>query len=429
MRLHSFTLTFLSFFMLHICYPQETKEKIRYIEVESYTEYYKGGVIKKKGTKNASGQFIGDFKSYYPSGKISAEVRYVKGVPHGQCTHYAENGAISAEGSYIEGNKEGLWTYKNYMQLNGVQYHFAVNYKNGHLHGETILYRGKQKNRVVNAYYGKPSVDSKWEMYYDNGRLGAFGTIDGNHQFTLDTVYDADGKVSTTLENDGQTVNSLLKVMGDFFNSIPIQENRVKTKLTYNRVVFKPEPHIEYYPNGKVHKNGFVNANNQFVDTLEVFNTAGTLIMKAVYDDGIPDGPYVHYKEDGSVSMEGRYLKGKKDGLWKYHNYAMDNGIPFHFSVMYKNGLLHGQTILYRGEHKSQVFEAYMGNPGIRKKWETYYSNGELAAYGYINEDHQFMLHGVYDEKGKFSRASGSETESNFTLLKTMRQVFNSIPK
>lgn len=96
--------------------------------------------------------------------------------------------------------------------------------------------------------------------------------------------------------------------------------NIVRAQVKYNRVVFKPSPYIEYHANGNIYKKGFVNADKQFVDTLTIFFPSEKLFMTAVYDNGVPNGVCIHYNEDGSISREGEYVQGKKEGLWVYNN-------------------------------------------------------------------------------------------------------------
>jgi antitoxin component YwqK of YwqJK toxin-antitoxin module len=208
--------------------------------------------------------------------------------------------------------------------------------------------------------------------------------------------------------------------------------NSSYAQVKYERVTFKPEPYVEYHKNGKVHKKGYINSKREFVDTLKVYNPSGKLAMTAVYDKGVPQGKCVHYREDGSISMEGIYVEGKKEGLWRYRNYAQTKeGVSFHFSVNYKKGKLHGETILYMGKYKSRVVHAYNGIPKNSSKWEMYYDNSKekLWAIGYVNLNSEFTLRGLYTKDGKFIDKIGVNEEKTNGYLKSMKDFFDSIPK
>jgi len=225
------------------------------------------------------------------------------------------------------------------------------------------------------------------------------------------------------------TLRSLTLVLLAFFIL-----NSSYAQVTYQRVTFKPDPYIEYHKNGKVYKQGYINSKRQFVDTLKVYNPSGKLAMTAVYDKGVPQGQCVHYREDGSISMKGLYVKGKKDGLWTYPNRATSKaGLPYHFSVNYKNGLPHGDITLYEGKHKSRVVKAFFGKSKAHTKWEMYYDNSDqIWVTGFISEDNQFKtIRGAFLKDGKFIDVSGfhKNKEKVEGYLKVMREFFSYIPK
>lgn len=78
----------------------------------------------------------------------------------------------------------------------------------------------------------------------------------------------------------------------------------------------------------------------------------------------------------------------------------------------YKNGQLHGETILFEGTHKIRSIHAFLGNPAPNTIWEMYYDNSDnLWAVGFISSDNQFTLRGLYTEEGEFVDKVGVSKE------------------
>ena len=73
-----------------------------------------------------------------------------------------------------------------------------------------------------------------------------------------------------------------------------------------------------YYPNGEKAEEerydlGIKKGENNY------FSHKGVLLKKLLYDNTQLHGPAVYYDATGSVTIEGQYKKGKKNGLWRYY--------------------------------------------------------------------------------------------------------------
>jgi len=79
----------ISFFLLSSCQGQD--------EVITYHENSK--VIYSIGQKK-DGKMNGEWKFYYPSGKIKSIEHYIEDRPAGEYTEYYETGAIKVKGAY-----------------------------------------------------------------------------------------------------------------------------------------------------------------------------------------------------------------------------------------------------------------------------------------------------------------------------------------
>ena len=61
------------------------------------------------------------------------------------------------------------------------------------------------------------------------------------------------------------------------------------------------------------------------------------------FKNGLMDGNYVEYYDNGSMEKKGRFIKGKKDGIWHYYN---ENG-KLLTEGSFKNDVKHGSWIEY----------------------------------------------------------------------------------
>ena len=395
-----------------------------------YVEYHANGNIYKKGFVNANKQFVDTLTIFFPSEKISMTAVYDNGVPNGLCIQYNEDGSISREGLYVQGKKDELWVYNNYAtSKEGLPYRFSVNYKNGQLHGETILYEGTHKIRSMHAFLGNPAPNTIWEMYYDNSdNLWAVGFISSDNQFTLRGLYTEEGKFVDKVGVSKEKTETFLEAMRTFYKSIPKQEIQPTTKVTYETktVTHKSVPFSTYHANGEIHEKGYRNAKEQLVGKLQIFYPSGTLKSEMYYFNGVLQGDCTHYNEEGAIKMQGKYAKGKKEGLWIYPDYIKNNEDRFSYEVHYKNGLVHGETSFIRGDEKLILITASEGV--LFGKWESYYPNGFPSSSGLVSAAGDVLTHKVFDKEGKRMVTMFSPpTPEN--LSKSIKDVFATIPK
>lgn len=65
------------------------------------------------------------------------------------------------------------------------------------------------------------------------------------------------------------------------------------------------------------------------------FDAAGKLIEAGSYKAGMPDGEWINYNTNGTISGKGSYRNGKKDGNWSI--YTLD-GAPA-YTLSYHEGI------------------------------------------------------------------------------------------
>ncbi|HVA98191.1 MAG TPA: hypothetical protein VNG53_04795 [Bacteroidia bacterium] len=75
-----------------------------------FTEKYNNGIILKKGAY-INGKKVGQWDSWYSSGKPWSENFYTDDLPDGKSTIWYENGKIEYTGFYTKGKQTGDWKY------------------------------------------------------------------------------------------------------------------------------------------------------------------------------------------------------------------------------------------------------------------------------------------------------------------------------
>lgn len=76
----------------------------------------------------------------------------------------------------------------------------------------------------------------------------------------------------------------------------------------------------EYFENGKKSKHTFFPLDNLKNKTLTKYNEAGQITLIASYANGIVNGSFKKFYENGILMEEGEYKIMKKVGLWKYYD-------------------------------------------------------------------------------------------------------------
>ena len=91
-------------------------------------------------------------------------------------------------------------------------------------------------------------------------------------------------------------------------------------------------PQKTYYENGKL--KSIVYYKNDRIDGIVEYDKSGKLLHKSIFENGT--GDWKLYWSNGKVSEEGRYVSGRKDGVWK--KYREDGSLDT--ILKYDNGRL-----------------------------------------------------------------------------------------
>ena len=153
-----------------------------------WIKMWSNGIVKYKGVFKDD-KPTGEFKYFYPSGKLKSVMSFSESGSKAHNISYHENGKKMAEGDFKNQKKIGNWKYFSDVDEKLVS---EENYKNGLLNGKSITYyidKGKPfeiieyKNGIKNGEWVKYFMDGQimTRTFYVNGKLqGDFVNYDPN---------------------------------------------------------------------------------------------------------------------------------------------------------------------------------------------------------------------------------------------------------
>lgn len=293
-----------------------------------YTTFYLSGQIKNKHHYR-HGLFDGEQIDYYLDGKIEEISHYKEGVPHGRIEEWYPDGKVALKGNYVDGSLEGLqveW-YANGEKKS------EENYLNGSLNGERVT-------------------------FFENGALRAKGTFvmgkkEGQHR-----EWDA---------------SSQLAFEGEYLNGVP------------NGI------HLEWYPHDssrKVLKSKIGYKDAKLHGPRIIYFTNGVKAEESAFYNGLPDGKYSSWYENGELHEKKCYKMGKAVGAHESYHPPFAKGEKSKLA-------------------KLQQFDEE-GQPDGEQK--TYYPNGTLQSIITYN-------HGLKNGRQAFYNPHELKTNESFFVL------------
>ncbi|WP_108423681.1 toxin-antitoxin system YwqK family antitoxin [Flagellimonas amoyensis] len=225
---------------------------------------------------------------YYPNGKIRERAQMVNGNLHGSYTSYFENGTISTLGSYQNGKQSGEWTQ---------------NYQDGNI-GRKIRFENGQATYLQEYGYGK-------------------------------------------VLQEGQILGD--KKHGEWKLYFPTEDYLLKNTPPKTRVIehYKDDTlhgeHKEFHEDGSV--SMIIDYNEGKITRNRSFWANGQVISDCTYVNGELHGQCISYEEDGSLWLENNYVNGKNHGPYKRYKWGVlkeegyyENGLKDGFWRSYENG-------------------------------------------------------------------------------------------
>jgi antitoxin component YwqK of YwqJK toxin-antitoxin module len=282
------------------------------------------------------------------NGRIYAYERHNEKVLNGKIRIITEYSNLYIHAEFINGYAEGKWEYYSNNKLSE-----TMDYKNGYLNGVAITYQpdGTIKERIP---YRNSKINGKYIRYYQHEKIEYEKEMTDGIENGIERFYDKTGRI--------------------------IAET--------------------FYKNGKIDGKSFF-----YYERGEE-----TFLSVAHYKDGELNGEYSEIFGDGSIKTKGKYIEGKKEGIWE--SYKSDK--TRRPTEEYKDGTLI-RKITYHSNGNIEMERNYNIDgrlDGIEKKYdqdgnlksELSYKNGKQVGkqIRFINSNgNEFIEICNYNESGK----------------------------
>lgn len=252
---------------------------------------------------------------FYENGKIKRTGPVKDSIVHGSWEYFYDNGELMQKGVYIIDDtlNNGNWTYSYKLPLIDFKGD-TIQERNGWMC--SLEWRAREKK---NLHVCK---DGYWEFYHENGQLESKGSFQNGWAIGKWEEYSSNGqliKISNFKDNIANGEWKYWYPNGQLMKIVMHTDSSALLMQAYDmdgnqKVIDGEGEFIEPYPG----------------DSLESF--FGT------YRNGILNGRYVKYFENGKIEEEGQYKNGKAEGEWTHYYFYYDKWLIRN----YRNGEAHG---------------------------------------------------------------------------------------
>ena len=335
--------------------------------------YYKDGSLMIESVLSIKGEnFNGSYKKFYPNGALMEEGKYIEDIKDALWLTYFENGNISSkinfidqagmyysyyksgeilqEGYFVNGKKHGMWT-QYYLSGNKKN---EIEYLDGDVNINNPLIKYKEDESVLSSQFVK-IIDEKivndglYIEFFETGIVKKRGIYTNNTKSGNWFEYYDDGSIFSEIFYDNGS--------GLFKSYYPSKKLLLKGKYKNNE---RDGKWTKYFENGNKsweyhYLSGELNPNELCYHWYEsgYKRSEGYLIF--IDDQILWDGKYIEFFENGVIFLEGEYIKGNKNGLWKefYSNRTIRS------EKLFKNGVPNGEWLFYNEYGKVVKIENY----------------------------------------------------------------------
>ena len=266
------------------------------------------------------GKLVGNYSMYYPYGQLEMQVEQDgRGVQQGTQTLYYPDGKISMRNTWRNGVQEGEQrTYHKTGKLNEASQYASGARADGVV--ESFDKDGKLRTRMTQV---KGQTEGELLLFYPDGSVESRSRYENGIQSGPSTGYFPDGKVQRTT----QYVDD--KPAGDSVEYYP--DGTVASKRSHSgHFVLRSEQRFSRAGILMVQKQW--NEGGREEGALRSWHANGKPRQLIEYVDGERDGWTRHWREDGSLESECRYVadvaQGECTGASAEFSYTED-GIAF----------------------------------------------------------------------------------------------------
>lgn len=251
------------------------------------------------------GKKWGEWKTFYPFGKIKNVANYENDLLNGRYEIYFENGQLKEEGSYSDGEING--EVKIYNEAGNLIKRSHA--KDGKFNGETIEYyeSGAVKSK---KNYKNGKLNGEVRDFFENGNpatLGIYNEEGVLHGKALIYFEDQKGVIKFDREyTNGERTG--------YYNSFHENGNPKVVGSTVKNILDKE--YKEYYDNKQLKLEGTLK-NGKRTGVWKEYYENGNLKEKGEYKEDQKVGDWEGYYENGEQAFEGSYDQdSNKTGKW-----------------------------------------------------------------------------------------------------------------
>jgi uncharacterized protein len=314
----------------------------------------------------------GEWKEFYPNGRLKTEKTFKDDQLHGYYKEYDNRGNLVLTMLYDNGS----------IVKSRVEDEPDIEIENKYDQNGKLIYSGPYRNKIpvgIHRQFGADGKVTNSFVYNDNGLLLSEGIIDegGNRNGKWKDLY-PDGKIQA----EGQYTNNRRSGAWKFYNS---SGNLEQTGL-FN--AGRPDGLWKWY-----YENGSLLREEEYFQgqrdgAYTEYTVTGDIITQGQYADGEKNEDWKY--KSGDNTEEGKYIVGLRDGLWK--SYYPDGKIRF------KGNFIQGnpdgpQTYYYEN---GRPMEEQFYRMGIRQKtWKKYDEEGIQSFSITYKDDVETSINGV----------------------------------
>jgi antitoxin component YwqK of YwqJK toxin-antitoxin module len=314
----------------------------------------------------------GEWKEFYPNGRIKTEKTYIDDNLHGYYKEYDNRGILVLTMLYENGA----------IVKSQVEDEPDIETVNKYDQDGKLIFSGPYRSNVpvgIHREYGKDGKIINAQIYNDNGVKISEGIVDeaGNHNGKWKDFY-PDGKIQA----EGQYTDNRRTGQWKFYNA----SQKVEQTGGYNNN--RPDGLWKwYYENGALlREEEYFQGQRDGMCT--EYSPAGDVIAEGQYSDGEKNGEWK--LKNGDFTEEGKYIIGLKDGLWKAY---YSNGKP-KSKGYYVQGNPDGEHTHYYEDGK--IREQQYFRMGLRQKtWKKFDEEGNPVLVITYKDDVEISINGV----------------------------------
>lgn len=240
-----------------------------------------------KGDYNPAGQKTGIWTFISTSTRIRVDANFVDGLMDGACTYYSSKGNLLATGLMNTGIRHGQWVF----------------YHNGKKMTAGVYHNGIKIGSWAYDYYPDPTIHIKGMFNFDGGNKNGqleYYRVDHHPKFGKEELLSGVGTYS-----NGKKTGRWIEYNQDLVEKR--DKNTPKGELVETGYYDRNGKRRGYWKStigrknyrAAIYENGLLNG--KFI----LYHDNGKVQLETTYKDGLPYGPFTRYYDNGNIEEKG----------------------------------------------------------------------------------------------------------------------------